>query len=281
MSGGCPDWSAWVLANLAQRPEVNRSYLQRGGQLGLPHLGQGARNNLAGEQRMRELRRGSVLDQHHGETGLSVEMGPGDQQRDLLRLAAVNRTNPEAIAIGIDVQELEAAPVPGPTDFALQIDITWATGKGFASATIDARHGAQILLSASVINLSVSYLGTSGPLVRVGASASYGTPPGGGEALLTFTEQPVIIASTAFSLPFRIPKYAARVAWFSRDDPTAFAAPDASLQFVADVAFSRVVAWVHPPQAGLIAIPNGADFIRIRNDAGLAFAYGLIYELRL
>ena len=279
---GCPtDWSAWVIANLAQQQQVNRSYLQRGGQLGLPYLGQDARNNVAGERRMRELRRGSVLDQHHGETGLSIEMGPGDQPRDLLRIAAVNRTNPEAIAIGIDVEELEPAPVPGPSDHTVQIDITWATGKGFASATVDARQGGQILLSASVINLSVRYLGTSGPLLRVGASASYGTPPGGGEALLTFTQQVVIVGTTLFSAPFRIPKYAARVAWFSRDDPTAFVAPDASLQFVADVGFSRIVSWVHPAQAGLIAIPNGADFIRIRNDAGLAFAYGLIYELRL
>jgi hypothetical protein len=236
-----------------------------------------ARNNLGAERQVRVMGRGGVLDKHMGETGLSVTIGVDDPDRDLLQLSAINRTNPERLTVGIDVSEVSAAG-PG-ADQRVQIVLSWGTGKGVSSAIVDARHGAQITLVANVLNVAVRYLGTAGPRMRVGASAGYGARPGG-NAALTFTEAATVpLGAGLMSAAFRIPKWATRASWVSPDDPLLFVPPAATMRFFTDPAVD--VQAVSAAATTMVAIPNGADFMVLRNDAGPGRVYRLIYELGL
>lgn len=257
-----------------------RNQLQRGGEQLSPTMGEGARNNLPAEQLMRSMQRGGMLDKHRGETGLAHVLGPDDRLADLLQLSSVDRTNPQEVTVGINLEEVEPAGV-GVVDHLVRIILSWGTGKGASQAIIDARHGAQVELVANILNVSAVYLfGDVGPKVRVSASVAYGGRAGG-ESVLTFTEPVATIAAAALSAAFRIPAYATRVAWYSPQDPALFVAPAATLQFRADAVLGgRIVSQSSPTDNEFVVIPNGADFIRVRND-GQAGDLGLIYEIDL
>ena len=247
----------------------------------LPHLGRAARNNLEAERIMRDQRRGGVLDVHRGETGLAQQIGPGDVDRPLLQLSASNRTDPELVTLGLDVKIVEDIAAVVVADHRLQFVLTWGTGKGQSAGIVDARHGDQVTLSASIINASVRYVGTIGPTFRVSASAAYNSRPGG-ESVLTFTEVTVLLAAGALSVAFRIPSYATRVSWKSPDDPNAAVPAAATLQFRRDALLGgMIVSQSSPARDAFVAIPNGADFIRIDNDATVAASYFLLYEVHL
>lgn len=255
--------------------------LQYAARVGLPDLGS-AKNNLGAEQVVRQLGRGGVLDKHMREQGLAVPMGPGSPQRDLLQLGAINKTNPRRVCLGIDVLETGAPAAPLTADHRIQIVLSWGTGKGQSSAIVDARHGAQIGLTANIINAAVRYLGASGPNVIVSASAGYGSRHGG-QTSLTFTEaETAPLAVGAVSAFFRIPKYATRVAWVSPIDPGAFIPPTATLAFMRAAVIGAPVLNRSAP-AGDIFVPiaNGTDFIQITNNGGLNYTYRLVYEVCL
>lgn len=261
-------WTQWAL-----------SHLQRGGMQTVPTLGPGARNNLPAELQLREMDRGRMLDKHRGETGLAHILSPALRQADLLQLSSVNRTSPRAVTVGINLEEVET-PLQGVVDHLVRILLTWGTGKGASRAVVDGRHGAQITLVANVLNVAALYFGDVGPVVRVSASVAYGDRPGG-QSVLTFTEPRVVLDRAVVSAPFRIPAYAVRVAWYSPIDPNLFPAPAATLQFRADAVLGGAIVSMDAPGSGeFVVVPNGADFMRLRNEAE-AGEYGLIYEVHL
>ena len=249
---------------------------------------------------------GGILDKHRGETGLATIIRPEQAidrlqgndplgalpagglplfQQDLLQVAAQNTANPRAVLVGIDSEVVEPAADQASVGASVQIVATWGSGKGRASAIIDARLGGQVVLSGNVVNVAVRYVlegtpGFDGPTVRVSANASYGDRPGGNAALTFTTLRTALLPVGAFSTQFLIPKYATRVQWVSPNDPLAFIPPAATIEFRQNpgvVAAGFVLA--APAANTFVAIPNGATNIRIRNNGALNNQYRLIYEL--
>lgn len=248
---------------------------------------------------------GGLLDKHRGETGLSITIAPEQAvdrlqgndplgtlpagglplfRQDLLQLAAENTANPRAALIGIDAEVVAGASDQGAIGASIQIVASWGSGKGRASAIIDAKVGGQVVVSGNVVNVAVRYVlevvGNDGPTVRVSANASYGERPGGAAALTFTTLSTGQLAVNALSSFFPIPKYATRVQWVSPGDPTAFVPPVATIEFrqnVGAVAAGFVLA--APAANTFVAIPNGATDIRIFNNGAINSQYRLIYEL--
>jgi hypothetical protein len=251
---------------------------------------------------------GGLLDKHRGETGLATIIRPEQTtdllrgidplgplpaaglplfQQDLLQLAAESNANPRGALVGIDSQIVEEAADQAAVGASVQIIATWGSGKGRASAIIDTRLGGQVVLSGNVVNIAVRYVlegtpGFDGPTVRVSANASYGDRPGG-NASLTFTTLstgPLAVAAVSGFYP--IPSYATRVQWVSPNDPNAFVAPAATLEFSQTPgAFAAGFVLAAPPANEFVAIPNGATNLRIFNNGALNNQYRLIYELGL
>lgn len=251
---------------------------------------------------------GGVLDKNRGETGLAVDLAPGEAvgalitpdplgpvalaanlpfiQKDLLQLSGPNKTNPKGILVGIETAIISEAADQASVGASIQIVATWGSGKGTARAIVDCRLGGQVVLSGDVINVAVRYVleglaGFTGPIVRVSANATYGDRPGG-DAALTFTTLNTGPLAVGAQTPgrFRIPPYATRVQWVSPQNPLAFTPPAATLIFRQNPGVVAAGFVLEAPAAGaFVAIPNGATNISIRNDGALNDSYRLIYEL--
>jgi hypothetical protein len=234
---------------------------------------------MPGGVALRNEGRGGVLDKHHGEQGLVVTMAPGDLPKDLLQLSGSNRSDPRFVTVCFS--GIEAAPNEGDeADTRLQARILWGTGKGFNEAFVDIKHGVQVSLVANIITAAIHYFGNNdGPTVRVSASSGYGSHPGG-DSGATFTEQEVSLAAAAQSAALRVPNFATRVQWQSRNDPAVFVPVPMLRMFTGPTPADRIISQISPPPATWTTLPQGADFIRIRNDSDLA-GYTLIYELGL
>jgi hypothetical protein len=248
----------------------------------LSRLGQAATNDPQARQVMRAAERGGMLDVHHGETGYRRIMAPGSPDGELLRLAATTKNDPFVVTVGIDVKTIEPAVEPPPSVHRLQLLARWGTGKGTSSAIIDARQGVQFTIAANVLTVDVRYVGANGPTFRVGASSAYGSPEGC-DVSLTFTEAEETLAGPGSrSAPFAIPSYATRVAWFSPDIPAAAPIPSATIQQLASPGVgARIVSQVAPPPGEFVAVQNGAEVVRLVNDAAAARTYFVLFELHI
>ena len=237
--------------------------------------------------------RGGMLDKHHRETGLSVEIGPQvvgtltDPERSgtLLQLTSVNQTNPKGVLVNVDMFQVRAGlAAAGTPSFRAQLVLTFGTGKGQARAVVDLKRGLQLVVPATTLTASAQYLDGddgNGPLLRASASVGYGTRPGSQQAL-TFTEASTVnLVNGATSVAFRIPPYATRVAWQTTRDPTLFVQANANLAFEASPAAAARTSFANPPRATFSVIPNGSEFIRIINIGATGTSYFLIYELSI
>lgn len=244
-------------------------------------------------EHLRCLGRGGMLDKHHRETGLSVEIGPTvagtltDPERSgtLLQLTSVNQTNPKGVVLSVDMVEVRAGiGAAGTPSFRAQLVATFGTGKGQGRVVCDLKRGLQLVVPATTLTASAQYLDGddgNGPLLRVSASVGYGTRPGSDQAL-TFTEAHTgFLANGATSPSFKIPPYATRVAWQSIANPTAFIAADANLEFEAAPAAAARTAFANPVRGAFVAIPNGSEYIAITNLGDNGTSYYLIYDLSL
>ncbi len=253
---------------------------------------------------LRQCGLGGLLDKHRGETGLTVSLAPTEAtdllsgvdplgpaaaglpyvQKDLLQLTSRNRANPDGALVGFNTQIVQEASDVASVGASIQLVVSWGSGKGFANAIVDARIGGQMVIGGNVVNVAVRYVleavGNDGPIVRVGANASYGDRPGG-NAALTFTTLntgPLIVNGE--SGRFRIPNYATRVQWASPGDPGAFIPPSAVLQFRPNAgAVAGGIVEAAPSANEFVAIPNGATNVSIRNEGDVNDSYRLIYEL--
>jgi len=264
-------YMAWVMGQMGCAESAPLQVLSR--------LGQAASNDPAAQQIMRAAERGGMLDVHHGETGYTRVMAPTFNTGELLWLASTTKNDPRIVTVGINIETLVEAVEPPPADHRLQLLARWGTGKGVSSAVLDARHGTQFTVTANTLVVEVRYLGTNGPTVRVSASVAYGSPQGCDNAV-TFTEAEVtLLGGGGRSAPFRIPAYATRVAWFSPDIP---GVPAATIQQIAGAGLgSRIVSQAAPVAGQFIVIQNGADFVRIVNNAQVGGVYFVIYELHI
>ncbi len=241
------------------------------------------RNRSALNAELRDRGRGGLLDRHHGETGLAQSFRPGDR-KDLLQLSADNRTDPQVVTVGFSVSELSPPAKDGTVDGRLRGHLSWATGRGEASAVIDLRNGGQVTLAANTLNMAVHYGGTVGAAFKVSAFVAYGSRRGACQPAVTFTDDAVSPGDSGAVLsPGRkIPAFATAVAWSSAGDALGASPPAATLRMVTDrQPGAVVVAQASPSPLVFVPIPNGAHFIELRNDGGGGERYSLLYELSL
>jgi len=100
---------------------------------------------------------------------------------------------------------------------------------------------------------------------------------------LTFTEASTgpLVANNA-SRSYRVPKYATRVQWQSVNSPAAFIPPAAEILMTSggDIAPGPVTV-VAPPAATFVVLPNGVDWIYLRNRGDDEYSYTPIFEVCL
>lgn len=242
---------------------------------------------------LRNTRRGQMLDKGlRNYIGRKEEIGPvidfntglpntRPQVIDLIEPQAANFSSPEKVAIDLDVSVLGAGPVD--SNHLVIVTLQWGTGGGLQVAEIDARHGTQFSLVASSLKVGARYDESGdggGPNYEISVSACYGEADSAAPGRVTRTFLQVALLNGAEqAVDTIIPHHATHLAWYSRDDPAAFAVPTATLRQKDAGGGILAQAMVGPHQ--WVSLVGGADLANVLNTNADGLQYGLYFSIQL
>jgi hypothetical protein len=210
---------------------------------------------------------GGILDLYRGEFSGSADIVPNGPRQSLVRVSAINRSNPQVLTLSWAVRQTAARA--GGDLHRPQLGIKWGSGRGFFEVAVDVKRGGQLSLSGQTVDVDAGYLGNTGPDLHIIAALALGSPAGVPEPP-TFTEAPANIAAGAQSADIIVPDFATSVQIVQDTDPLAAAAPICTVQFYANAAAGALIGQAVADRDQTLWLPNRCEVIRVTNARGAA-----------
>lgn len=218
-----------------------------------------------------------ILHKPGYDLGGKATIGINSRPARILQLSADRDGDPYTVAIGIDVKTI--VPAAATSDHLLRGKLLFGSKGGRGEVLFDLRNGVRVTVEASYISLDAFMVGTPANVgeasFEVHSSVGQGTT--NGPWSLAFSEPRFSLAAGATSAIFAIPSYARRVACYSNTSGTWV------IETLATNAGGAPVLQQFNGTQNMepVQIPNGAQFVQVRNTGGGGIVASLFYELTL